>query len=96
MLTISPPPELEAQLRAEAQKRGATAEELTLQALRDFLQSDGMPDPAESARLAAIDELMGLGADVDFSVEDLHRERREDLARDEAKYQRQFGKDASR
>lgn len=93
MLTISPPPELEEQLRLEAQKRGVAAEELTVEALRVFLQLNGVPDEAENARLAAIDELMGMGADVNFSTEDLHRERREDLARDEAKYQRQFGKD---
>ena len=93
MLTISPPPELEEQLRMEARRRGVAAEELTLEALRVFLQSNGVPDEAESARLAAIDELMGMGADINFSTEDLHRERREDAARDEAQYQRQFGKD---
>lgn len=95
MLTISPPPELEAQLRTEAQKRGVAAEELTVQALRAFLQLNGVTDEAEAARLAAIDELMGIGAEINFSTEDLHRERREDAARDEAQYQRQFGKDAS-
>ena len=94
MLTISPPPELEEQLRLEARKRGVAAEELTLEALRVFLHSNGVPDDAEVARLAAIDELMGMGANVNFSTEDLHRERREDAARDEAQYQRQFGKDA--
>ena len=100
MLTISPPPELEEQLRLEAHKRGVPAEELTVEALRVFLRSNGVPDndggdEAEAARLAAIDELMGMGADVNFSTEDLHRERREDAARDEAQYQRQFGKDTN-
>ena len=94
MLTISPPPELEEQLRLEAQKRGVAAEELTLEALRIFLQSNGVQGEAENARLAAIDELMGMGANINFSTEDLHRDRREDVARDEAQYQRQFGKDA--
>ncbi len=95
MLTISPPPELEEQLRTEAQKRGVAAEELTVEALRAFLHLNGAPDDAEAKRLAAIDELMGMGADVNFSTEDLHRERREDAARDEAQHQRQFGKDAN-
>lgn len=95
MLTISPPPELEQQLRTEAQKRGVAAEELTVQALRAFLQSNGVPDEAKAARLAAIKKAYGFAADVNFSVEDLHRERREDLARDEAKFQKQFAEDAS-
>ena len=95
MLTISPPPELEEQLRREAHKRGVPAEELTVEALRVFLQSNGVPNDAEAKRLAAIDELMGMGANVNFSTEDLHRERREDAARDEAQYQRQFGKGES-
>lgn len=90
MLTISPPPELEEQLRTEAQKRGIAAEELTVQALRVFLQSNGVPDEAEAKRLAAIDKAFGFAADVNLSSEDLHRERREDTARDEAQYRRQF------
>ena len=94
MLTISPPPELEEQLRLEAQKRGVPAEELTLEALRTFLQSNSVADDAEAKRLAAIDELMGMGAHLNFSTEDLHRDRRADAARDEAQYQRQFGKGA--
>ena len=52
-------------------------------------------DAAESARLAAIDIAFGYAADVSLSSEDLHRERREDAARDEAQYQRQFGQGAS-
>ena len=94
MLLISPSPELEERLRSEAAKRGIAAEELTLEAVRVFLRSNGVSDDAESARLAAIDKAMGFAADLNFSTEDLHRERREDAARDEAQYQRQFGKDA--
>ena len=96
MLTISPPPELEEQLRFEARKRGVPAEELTVEALRVFLQSNGVADDAETKRLAAIDKAFGFAADVNLSSEDLHRERREDLARDEAQYQRQFGDAESR
>ena len=95
MLTISPPPELEEQLRLEARKRGVAAEELTVEALRVFLHSNGVPDDAEAARLAAIKKAFGYAADLNFSSEDLHRERREDAARDEAQYQRQFGDGAS-
>ena len=51
----------------------------------------GTSDETESARLAAIARAHGFAADVGFSTDDLHRERREDLARDEAKFQRQFG-----
>ena len=74
MLTISPPPELEEQLRLEAQKRGVTAEELAVEALRVFLHPNGAPDDsvtddgppadAEAARLAAIDKFMGTDADL--------------------------------
>ncbi len=96
MLTISPPPELEEQLRLEARKRGVPAEELTVEALRVFLQSNGVPDEAEAKRLAAIEKAFGFAADLSFSTEDLHRERREDAARDEAQYQRQFGDGACR
>lgn len=91
MLTISPPPELEERLRLEAHKRGVAAKELTVEALRAFLQSNGVPDDAETKRLAAIDKAMGFAADVNFSSEDLHRQRREDAAREEAQYQQQFG-----
>ncbi len=85
MLTIYPPPELEEQLRLEAQKRGVAAEELTVQALRVFLQSNGVPDEAEAKRLAAIDRLIGMASE--FAPlrlsEQIRRDRDEDKKRDE-------------
>lgn len=89
MLTISPPPELEEQLRIEARKRGIAAEELTVQALRAFLQSNSVPDDAETKRLAAIDELIGMAsrfAPLRLS-EQIRRDRDKDKLRDERKFQ---------
>ncbi len=93
MLTISPTPEAERWIHSQAQRLGIAAEELAGRMFNEMVAAKAANDEAEAARLAAIDELMGMGADVNFSTEDLHRERREDAARDEAQYQRQFGKD---
>ena len=89
MLTISPPPELEEQLRVEAQKRGVAAEELTVEALRMFLKSNGVTGEAETKRLAAIDRFIGMASDLAplRLSEEVRRDRDADLARDERDFQ---------
>ncbi len=96
MLTIPTTPEQEQSLEIEAQKHGLSAEQFALRLLEDFLPSGETSDPAEAARLVAIDELMGIGVGKGFSTEDLHRERREEVEREEAQYQQMFCKDKAR
>lgn len=89
MLTISPSPELEEQLRAEARKRGVAAEELLAEALRVFLQPNGVPDESEAKRLAAIDRFIGMASDLAplKLSEEVRRDRNADLARDDREFQ---------
>ena len=99
MLTISPNPEAKQWIHSRAQRLGIAAEELAARMFNEIVAAKAateQADQAESARLAAIDKAFGYAADVSLSSEDLHRERREDLARDEARYQRHFGDAESR
>ena len=96
MLTISPNPEAKQWIHSRAQRLGIAAEELAARMFNEIVAAKAATEQAESARLAAIDKAFGYAADVSLSSEDLHRERREDLARDEARYQRHFGDAESR
>ena len=94
MLTISPTPEAEQWIHSQAQRLGIATEELAARMFNEIVAAKAakeQTDATESARLAAIDKAFGYAADVNLSSEDLHRERREDAARDEAQYERQFG-----
>ena len=101
MLTISPTPEAEQWLHSQAQRLGIAAEELAGRMFNEMVAAkaatdEAATDEAEAARLAAIDKAMGFAADINISSEDLRRERREDLARDEAQFQRHFGQTESK
>ncbi len=95
MLTISPTPEAERWIHSQAERLGIAAEELAATMFNEMVAANAAKDEAGAKRLAAIDKAFGFASDVSLSSEDLHRDRREDAARDEAQYQRQFG-DAER
>ncbi len=86
MLTLAISPDLERRLEEEAAKRGLQAPEYALRLLATSLatQDDDLD--------ILLDEAMGAFAHVSFSTEDLHRERREDLEREERRWQERFGK----
>lgn len=81
MLNLPTTPELEARLRGEAAKRGLEANEYALRLIEGLLAPETTIEPAERERLAAIDELMGLGVGAGFSTADLERQRREEAER---------------
>ena len=78
-------PELESRLEKEAARRGLPAAEYALRLLEGLLQPNGAPDPTEQVRLAAIDELMGAGADAAFSSAQLRQERNAEQELEEAR-----------
>jgi hypothetical protein len=93
MLTLPTTPELESLLETEAAKRGLHAPEYALLLIESCLPASSAPvDEAEAARLAAIDELMGMGVGCGFSSADVRKSRNEDLAMEEERYQRRFGR----
>lgn len=81
-LTIELTPRQEARLQAEAERSGLPVPEY----IRRRLVGDTMHAPTdEAARLAAVDEAFGAFADLPFSSEDFAREKREEIAREEAR-----------
>lgn len=92
MLTLPLTPELEARLQEEAAKRGLPAPEYALRLIAGLLQpyhANG-GDTAEQARLAAIDDLLGAGADSSFSSARLRAERDRERELEEARHLRRF------
>ncbi len=86
-LTLNLTQEQEARLRVEAERSGLTLPEYIVRRL--------LGDPPdvlldEKARLAAIDAAFGAFADVPFSSEDLMREKREEVEREEARFGERF------
>jgi predicted amidohydrolase YtcJ len=90
MLTLPTTPEFETRLQSEAAKRGLEAPEYALRLIEGLLAPEKTPDAAERERLAAIDELMGLGIGAGFTTADLHRERQEEREREEENEERLF------
>ncbi len=87
MLTIPATPELEQRLEIRAAERGLKASEYALRLLADSLAQD------DSELDALLDKAMGAFSHVGFSSEDLHRERREEVEREERQFEEHFGKE---
>lgn len=93
MLTLPLTPELESKLEAEAAKRGLQAPEYALRLIEGFLKPETVSDPAEQARLDAIDALMGAAANSSFSTAELRRERDKEREVEEERHSRRFGRE---
>ncbi len=86
-MTIHLTAEQEARLQQEAGRNGMDAETYVLRRLF----GESLPiETDEAARLAAIDAAYGAFADVPFSSEVLMQEKREEVAREEARFREQF------
>lgn len=90
MLTLPSTPELESRLEKEAAKRGLPAPEYALRLIEGLLQTEQAGDVTEQVRLAAIDELMGAGADATFSSAELRRERNAERELEAERHLRHF------
>lgn len=93
MLTLPSTPELESKLEAEAAKRGLQAPEYALRLIEGLLKTDNLSDPAEQARLDAIDALMGAAANSSLSTAELRRERDKEREVEEERHSRRFGRE---
>lgn len=89
MLTISPPPELEAQLRLEAEKRGLEPEQLLLQTLIEKW-APSMTEVDDADETAALDELVGCLADVPSITTEWRRTKEAEMSLEEEKFLRRF------
>lgn len=90
MLTLNAPPELEERLQSEARKRGLNAEDYAIEVLLNGLnQSQTVVDEEFEATL---DEAIALFDDVPFGTKELRARKEEEMALEEAKHQRLFGK----
>lgn len=89
MLTISPPPELEEQLRIEAQKRGIAPEQLLLQT---WVEKNSFPtsQSEEADEIAALDELVGCLAEMPSITSEWRHGKEEEMAREEEDFLRTF------
>lgn len=83
-------------MEAEAAKRGLRASEYALRLIEAMMKPNTASDATEQARLDAIDELMGAGADSSFESADLRRERDEERAMEDERHARRLGPEASR
>ncbi len=92
MLTLATPPELEIRLAAEAQKRGIKAEDYALEILLDGLAQSGVA--ADTGLETAMDEASALFDDIPFGTSELRAMKEEEMALEEARHERLFGKDA--
>ncbi len=86
MLTIPLRPHLEARLRFEAGKRGLTPEALAAEILTAVLEADRTPQEEAAAR--AYLEQTKESVSPKLLSEKIHRDRREDLAREDMKRER--------
>ena len=88
MLTISPPPELEEQLRVEAARQGVAPEELLLQKLAVIWAPT--PKIVDEDETAALDELVGCLADVPSIINEWRRYKEDEMALEEENFLRTF------
>ena len=88
MLTISPPPELEEQLRLEASRQGVPPEELLLQKLAAIWAP--APKIVDEDETAALDELVGCLADVPTTTTSWRRYKEDEMALEEENFLRDF------
>ncbi len=93
MLTLSTTPEIEEIVQSEAAKRGLKAEEYALQVFLDGLTQNQSKTSGDDFE-AAIDEAMALFDEIPFGTKELRALKEEEMALEEAKHQRLFGKDA--
>ena len=89
MLTISPPPELEEQLRREARKRGIAPEQLLLQTWAEK-RVVSAPQIENADETAALDELVGCLADVPPITNEWRRYKEDEMALEEENFLRTF------
>ena len=91
MLTISPPPELEEQLRLEAKRLGVAPEQLLLQTFAEkWSPAPRENEGAESDQAAALDELVGCLADVPTVTTSWRRTKEDEMALEEENFLRDF------
>lgn len=86
MLTVSLRPHLEARLRVEAQKRGLKPEDFVAQIVQAVLEADRSVEE-ENAATAYLDEIRQ-SVNPKLLSERIRRDRNEDLAREEMKFER--------
>lgn len=93
MLTLSSTPELEARLANDAKKFGLTVEQHALEILaRNVAPVQGELSDEEFD--AVWDEAQEMFADIPFGTKELRALREEEMALEEAKHQRLFGRNA--
>lgn len=90
MLTLPSTPELESRLQKEAAKHGLPAGEYAVRLIEGLLKPEHAGDVTEQVRLAAIDELMGAGADSPFSSAEFRREHNAEQEGEEERHLRRF------
>ncbi len=91
MLTLSTSPELEKALGAEAQKFGLTAEQHALNILARNV-APVAPEQSDEEFEAALDELIGCAEGVDLGTKKWRAIKDEEMALEEEKHERRFGR----
>jgi len=89
-LLIETPREIETALAAKAARLGVPVERYALGVLRRDVESNG-GSTVESPRIGKGGALLGKYAHLNVSSEGVHRMRREEVERDEAKYAARHG-----
>ena len=95
MLTIPTTPEIENQLRLEAQKQGLKTEDWALWVLKKSLSKSNEAGSDEEFE-AALNEATGFLADFPAAGQTWREYKDEEMALEEAKYQRLCGKGQTR
>lgn len=91
MLTLSTSLEIEQRLEAEARRFGLTPEEHALQILARTLPLVQLEQSDEEFE-AALDELVGCAEGVGFGTKEWRAMKEEEMALEEEKHERRFGK----
>lgn len=91
MLTLSTSPELETLLQNEAQKMGLSAEQLVLNYIAEKLPQT-KPTRSDEEFEAALDELVGCTEGAGFGTTEWRAMKEEEMALEEEKHERRFGK----
>lgn len=91
MLTLSTSPELETRLEAEAKRFGLTPEEHALQILSHTVAPLQI-ELSEEEFEAGLDEMCDLFADIPFGTKELRALKEEEMALEDAKQERLFGR----
>jgi hypothetical protein len=95
MLTLATTPELEAQLQNEAQKFGVTLEQHALEILTRSI-APAQPELSDEQFDTVWDEAQEMFADLPFGTRELRALKEEELAVEEAKHARLFGRGSAK